>query len=176
MLCVDSPTYRAGLAVAEQNVSTRDWTLIGPGALTAAIGLYYCLAGIGFFAPLQKANGPGWLGLLVGLVFLAGGLAVMLRGAVRADDKSGELPSSAPKWAAAVYWLLGMLVAAGLAGTGTWVAFGSGSRHFMMMGPIAGPIGETVGRTAFGIGAIISWLMVVAMARAGAKKIFGKNS
>jgi hypothetical protein len=46
----------------------------------------------------------------------------------------------------------------------------------MMMGPISGSIGEAVGRTAFGIGAIISWLIVAAMARAGAKKIFGKYS
>ena len=170
------PHIARGLAVAEQNVSTRDWTTIGLGALTAAFGLYFCLAGFGFFAALQKGNGRGWIGLLVGLVFLAGGLAVILRGVVRADDKSGELPASAPKWVAAVYWLLGMLVAAGLAGGGTWVAFGSGPRHFMMMGPISGSIGETFGRTAFGIGAIISWLIVAAMARAGAKKIFGKNN
>jgi hypothetical protein len=167
-----APHIARGLAVAEQNVSTRDWTTIGLGVLTAAIGLYYCLAGLGFFASLQKAKGPGW----IGLVFLAGGLAVILRGVVRADDKSGELPASAPKWVAAVYWLLGMLVAAGLAGTGTWVAFGSGPRRFMMIGPITSSIGETVGRTAFGIGAIISWLIVAAMARAGAKKIFGKNN
>jgi hypothetical protein len=92
-----APHIARGLAVAEQNVSTRDWTTIGLGALTAAIGLYYCLAGLGFFASLQKANGPGWIGLVVGLVFLAGGLAVILRGVVRADDKSGELPASAPK-------------------------------------------------------------------------------
>jgi hypothetical protein len=165
-----------GLAVAEQDVSTRNRTTIGLGALTAAIGLYYCLAGLGFFPSLQKANGPGWIGLMVGLVFLAGGLAVILGGVVRADDKSGELPASAPKWVAAVYWLLGMLVAAGLAGTGTWVALGSGPRHFILIGPIACSIGETVGRAAFGVGAIISWLIVAAMARAGAKKIFGKNS
>ena len=46
----------------------------------------------------------------------------------------------------------------------------------MMMGPIAGSIGETVGRTAFGIGAIISCLIVATMVCASAKKIFGKNS
>jgi hypothetical protein len=45
----------------------------------------------------------------------------------------------------------------------------------VMWGPIGGPVGETVGRTAFGIGAIISWLIVAAMARATAKKIFSKN-
>jgi hypothetical protein len=41
---------------------------------------------------------------------------------------------------------------------------------------IASPIGEGIGRTAFGFGAILSWLIVAMMTRAGAKKFFGKNS
>ena len=44
-----------------------------------------------------------------------------------------------------------------------------------MAGLIAGPVGEGIGRTIFGIGAIIAWLLVAVMARAGAKKIFGKK-
>jgi hypothetical protein len=155
--------------MADQTASSHDWTLIGLGVLTAAIGLYYCLAGFGLVMPSEKANGPGWIGLLVGLVFFAGGMAVIIRGAIGANDQSSELPASAPKWVATVYWLLGLLVAAGVAATGTWVAFGSGVRHFSMTGFISGPVGETIGRTAFGIGAIISWLIVAAMARAVAK-------
>jgi len=42
--------------------------------------------------------------------------------------------------------------------------------------PIAGPVGEKIGRTVFGIGAIITWLIVAAMAHARAKKIFGKKN
>jgi hypothetical protein len=72
--------------------------------------------------------------------------------------------------------LLGLLVASALAAIGTWVAFGDGTRHFSMMGFIFGHVGEGIGRTAFGIGAIISWLIVATMARVAAKKIFGKNS
>jgi hypothetical protein len=72
--------------------------------------------------------------------------------------------------------LLGLLVASSLAAIGTWVAFGGGRRHFSMMRFIFGHVGEGIGRTAFGIGAIISWLIVATMARVAAKKIFGKNS
>jgi len=81
-----------------------------------------------------------------------------------------------PVWIATVYWLAGVLAAAGLAGIGTWVAFGGGTRAFSMSGFISGPLNESIGRTVFGIGAIITWLLVVLMARAGAKKIFGKKS
>lgn len=165
--------------MAVQTASSRDWTTIGLGALTVAIGLFCFAIGLGL-VPVATArhggdNAPGWIGFLIGLVFLAGGLAVILRGLARADDSSGELPATAPRWVAIIYWLLGLLIAAGLAATGTWVAIGSGTRHFVMWGPIGGPVGETVGRTAFGIGAIISWLIVAAMARATAKKIFSKN-
>jgi hypothetical protein len=45
-----------------------------------------------------------------------------------------------------------------------------------MMGLIAGPVDDTAGRIAFGIGAIISWLIVAAMARTTAKNIFGKKT
>jgi hypothetical protein len=81
-----------------------------------------------------------------------------------------------PVWIATVYWLAGVLAAAGLAGIGTWVAFGAGARHLTMSGPIGGPLGEGIGRTLFGIGAIITWLLVIALARTGAKKIFGRKS
>jgi hypothetical protein len=166
---------RGAWPVADQTASSRDWTTIGLGALTAAIGLFCFAIGLGL-VPVATArhggdNAPGWIGFLIGLVFLAGGLAVILRGLARADDSSGELPATAPRWVAIIYWLLGLLIAAGLAATGTWVAIGSGTRHFVMWGPIGGPVGETVGRTAFGIGAIISWLIVAAM-RAPPRKRF----
>jgi hypothetical protein len=154
--------------------------LIGLGALTAAIGIYYFSVGLGLapVAPPRHGgdNAPGWIGLLVGLVFSAGGLAVILRGAVRADDRSGELPASAPKWVSTIYLLLGLLIAVGLAATGTWVAFGPGERHISVSGFVASPVGDGIGRTAFGIGASISWLIVAAMARAAARKIFADKT
>ncbi len=108
--------------MADQSASLRDWTTIGLGALAAVIGLYYFLVGFGLApaapAPKGEANAPtNCIGLLVGLVFSAGGLAVTLRGAIGADRQSSELPAGAPKWVAAVYWRLGLLVASGLAAT-----------------------------------------------------------
>jgi hypothetical protein len=112
----------------------------------------------------------------VGPVFLAGGVAVIVRGATGVDDQSGDLPADTPVWVATIYWLSGVLAAAGLAGIGTWVAFGGGTRQFSMTGLISAPVGEGIGRTLFGIGAIITWVLVAAMARLGAKKIFRKKT
>ena len=166
--------------MADSDAPAREWTTIAIGVLTATIGVYYLLVGLGLApAPPVRggdANAPAWLGLLIGLIFFAGGVAVMLRGLTGADDKSGELPASAPTWTAAIYWLMGLLVAIGLAATATWVALGGGSRHFTMVGVISGSLGESIGRAAFGVGAIISWSIVAAMTYAGAKKLLGRRA
>ena len=78
-----------------ESASTRDWTVIGLGAVTAVIGIYFSLAGLGL-APepgARSADTPAWIALVVGLVFSAAGLAVLLRGLAGADDKSGDLPA-----------------------------------------------------------------------------------
>ena len=160
--------------MADQNAAP-DLKLVALGVLTTAAGVYFGLVGLEALPPPSKINGPIWLSLFVGLIFFAGGVSVIVSGATGAYDRSGELPADAPLWVATIYWLSGVLAAAGLAGIGTWVAFGSGTRHFSMAGLIAGPVGEGIGRTIFGIGAIITWLLVAVMARAGAKKIFGKK-
>jgi hypothetical protein len=162
-------------ASASVRSSAPDRALIAIGILTAAAGLYFALVGIEAVPPPSRINGPIWLSFLAGVVFLAAGLSVIIRGLSGADDRSGDLPDSAPAWMKTVYWLDSVIAAAGLAGIGTWVAFGGGTRHFSMSGPIIGPLGEGIGRTVFGIGAIITWLIVLAFARAGAKKIFGKK-
>jgi hypothetical protein len=162
--------------VAEQNTASRDWKLTAIGAATAAAGLYFALVGVDALPPPGRINGPVWLALAVGVVFLASGISVIVRGLSGAGDQSGNLPDDAPVWMKTVYWLDSVIVAAGLAAIGSWVAFGAGARHFSMGGPVFGPVGEAVGRTAFGLGAIIAWLIVLVFARAGAKKIFGKKT
>ena len=162
--------------MADQNAPSPDWTLVAIGALTAAAGFYFGLVGLGAVPAPSKINGPLWIALCVALVFLAAGIALIVRGALGIDDQSSELPAGAPVWVAMVYWLAGVLAAAGLAGIGTWVAFGGGTRQFSISGFISGPVGEGIGRAIFGIGAIITWLLVAAMAHRGAKKIFGKKS
>ncbi len=161
--------------MAEPTARATDRSLIAIGILTAAGGLYFALVGIEAVPPPSRINGPIWLALFVGVVFLATGISVIVRGLSGADDRSGDLPDDAPAWMKTVYWLDSVIATAGLAAIGTWVAFGGGTRHFSMAGPIAGPLGEGIGRTVFGLGAIITWLIVLAFARAGAKKIFGKK-
>ena len=162
--------------MADQNASSPSWSLIALGMLTAAAGAYFGLVGLETLPPPSRINGPMWLSLFVGLVFFAGGVAVIVSGATGAYDRAGDLPADTPVWIATIYWLAGVLAAAGLACIGTWVAFGGGTRRFSLSGFISGPLGENIGRTVFGIGAIIAWLLVVLMAGAGAKKIFGKKS
>ena len=161
--------------MSEQNVAP-DFKLVALGVLTTGIGVYFGLVGLEALPPPSQINGPMWLSLFVGLIFFAGGVSVIVSGATGAYNRSGELPADAPLWVAMVYWLSGVAMAAGLAGIGTWVAFGGGTRHFDMAGVIGGPVGEGIGRTIFGIGAIVTWLLVVVMARTGAKKIFGRKN
>jgi hypothetical protein len=170
------PHNARGLLVADQNTAAPDWTLIAIGVLTAAAGAYFGLVGFEIVPPPSRINGPMWIALFVGLVFFSGGIAVIVRGATGVGDQSGDLPADTPVWIATVYWLAGVLAAAGLAGIGTWVAFGAGTRHFSMSGFFSSSVGEGIGRTVFGIGAIITWLIVAAMARIGARRIFGKKS
>ena len=161
--------------MADQNASSTSWSLIALGMLTTAAGAYFGLVGFETLPPPSRINGPIWISLFVGLVFFAGGVSVIVSGATGAYDSSGDLPADAPLWVATIYWLSGVLAAAGLAGIGTWVAFGGGTRHFSISGFFSGSVGEGIGRTVFGIGAIITWLLVAAMAHRGAKKIFGKK-
>ena len=161
--------------MADQNAPSPDWTLIAIGTLTAAAGAYFGLVGLETLPPPSRINGPIWISLFVGLVFFSGGVAAIVSGATGAYDRAGDLPADTPVWIAMTNWLADVLATAGLACIGTWVAFGGGTRHFSMSGFFTGSVGEGIGRTVFGIGAIITWLLVVVMARAGAKKIFGKK-
>ncbi len=144
------------------------------GAVTAAFGLYLCLVGFDVLPIPSRINGPLWLATVAGLAFLCAGLSVIIRGLLGMNDQTTELPQSTPIWMQAVYWLSAVTAAAALASVGTWVALGYGDRHISISGPMTGPVGEDVGRTVFGIGAIITWLLVIALAHAGIKKIFEK--
>jgi len=171
----DHAPVRAGTAATKQNTRSPDRTLMGFGLLTAAFGLYFCLVGLGMLPMPSRHHGPDWLVVCAGLVFLAAGGAVVVRGELGLDDSERELPVGAPAWLTSIYALCGLVAAAGLAAIGTWVAFGSGHRGFKMSGPISGPVGEGLGRTLFGIGAIVTWILVIHIARVTARKILGKK-
>jgi hypothetical protein len=163
--------------MAEPNSSSRpDWGLLAIGAVLAGGGLYFILVGLSVAPAPSKLYGPNWIALAVGLVFFSAGASVLVRGWLAVPDKQPNLPDDAPAIAVAIQWLAALTVIAGLAGIGTWVAFGAGTRQFSMSLPVWGSVAELIGRAAFGFGAIITWLMAALMAYAGAKKFFGKKS
>jgi hypothetical protein len=153
-----------------------DWMLLVIGFAFAGGGLYFALVGFGLAAAPGRINGPNWLALAVGLVFFAAGASVLVRAWLRVPDNKPNLPNDAPAFALAVQWLAALTVIAGLASIGTWIAFGAGDRSFDFSTPfVAGPLAETIGRAAFGFGAVITWLMAAAVAYTGVKKILGKK-
>jgi hypothetical protein len=163
--------------MAGTNAAARscDWTLLLIDAVIGGGGLYFVLVGAGVLPLPSRTPAPGWIIMCCGLVFFAAGIAVLVRGWLGLDDKVQELPEETPAAIKAVYSLAGLTAVASLAGLGTWVAFGTGPREFSISVPIAGLSMEVIGRAAFGIGAIITWLMVAVMAHASARSIFGKK-
>jgi len=75
----------------------------------------------------------------------------------------GDLPPGTPRWVRVTQSLLGLGIIVALAAVGTWVAFGPGPRAFSVTLPFVGrgPGDETVGRVAFGIGAVLMWIFLV---------------
>lgn len=153
---------------------SHDPQLLAIGTVCAAGGVYFVLVGLGLAPPPSKINGPQWLATCVGLVFLAGGVMVLVRGWLAVPDQQ-ELPADAPRALVALQWIAVVACCAGLASAGTWVAFGAGTRHFVMPLPIWGSLAEYVGRGLFGFGAIISWIVTAAFAHKGARQVFGKK-
>lgn len=159
--------------MAEGAARKLDWGLLAIGMIASAGGLYLALSGVGL-APLpSRLNGPNWLALAAGLVFVAAGLSVLVRGWLAVPDNQSNLPADAPVALVAVQWLAAFTITAGLASIGTWIAFGAGPREFTMSLPLTGSTGEMIGRIAFGFGAIVTWLMAAGVAYAGLNKIFG---
>ena len=147
------------------------------GALAAAVGLYFVLVSFGVLPePGKRAPGaPSWIVFCAGLAFLLGGLSVLVRGVTGTPDSQTELSPATPVWAHALYHLVGIAIGVSFAAIGTWIAIGGGPRQFSMSMPLFEfrSAGEMIGRTAFGIGALICWLYVAALATRAARKLFG---
>jgi hypothetical protein len=145
-------------------------TLVLAMLATAGFGLYFSLIGLGVL-PVpggpKTLHGPLWIVLAAGVVFLLGGIAVALQDAAGADLDTGELPKDAARWVRVAQYLIGVTIFACFGLIGSWIAFGPGDRAFS--GTV--PVGTTLGRIMFGIGAVIVWLGLIAYAVSGARKL-----
>ena len=139
-------------------------SMVGLGLLTAGIGLYFALVGLGLAPPPSRANAPGGVVVACGMVFLLGGVAVLVQALGGANDQ-GELPSDASIWLTVIQHLVGLGVVGCLAAIGSWIALLGRSEAFS--GPVA------VARFAFGVGAVISWLYFFALLRRTLRSVRG---
>ena len=71
--------------------------------------------------------------------------------------------------------MLGIGIAGALATIGTWIAIGSGPRAFNLSAPLVEmqTAGEMIGRTVFGLGAVIVWIYMIALTVGTVRKLFG---
>src|SRR5271170_3534492 len=105
-----------------------------------AMGAVIVLRSLGAFGSIPTSpDGPAWLGLLVGLVFLAGSSCALIK-IIFGGDNLGDngLPQSAPLVVRVVYGGLGYSIVAGLAALFTWIGFGPGERQFTGSGAFLG--------------------------------------
>jgi hypothetical protein len=153
----------------EQPENSRGATMLF-GAIAAAAGVYFILGGAGVVAPPDSDRAPGWIGVLAGLVFLCGGIAVATQAFGRADEQ-GELPADAPAWMRLVQHLGALTIVGSLATIGTWVAIAGAADRFGMSTSFTGRIDPGVGvmRTVFGLGALLTWLFFFALAHRSLK-------
>jgi hypothetical protein len=148
------------------------------GIAAAGLGGFILLMGLGVipYDP-RSLHGPVWMVILAGLLFTMVGISLVVGALSRTIDASGEMKRTAPLAARVFYYVLGLLVCGGLAVMGSWVAFGPGPRTFGATGPLLATrdIGETIGRVVFGIGAVLTWLCLIALAVGGGRKLFGQK-
>ena len=125
-----------------------------------AYGAFMMLRCLGAFGPIPTSpDGPAWLGVLMGFVFLAGSTAALIK-IIFGGDNLGEngLPQTAPRAIRIVYNGMGIAIVAGLGALFTWIGFGPGERHFSGSGAF---LGASVGRAAFGLAGLLVWLVLV---------------
>ena len=136
------------------------------GVVLGAMGTVVMLLALGTFGGNQLTEGtPPWVGVAAGAMFVLGGLAVIVGyGVAGGVAPDGDLPPGTPASVRLVQSALGLGITATLASIASWVAFGSGARHFSGSGPfISGAVNEALGRTVFGVGAVLTWIFMAVM-------------
>jgi hypothetical protein len=138
---------------------------VAVGTAVSGMGVLIVLLAVGIIPGAEASlEAPRWVVATAGLAFVLAGAAVIVGYAVAgAAAPDGDLPPGTPRWVRVTQSLLGLGIIVSLAAVGTWVAFGPGPRPFSVTLPFVGrgPGDETVGRVAFGIGAVLMWIFLV---------------
>ena len=150
--------------------------VIGVGIAFVAGGLYFIVGAAGYL-PMPETHGPNFLGYCVGAAFLFAGLTCLVRARAGMADHESDVPESAPGWIKLSYRALAIGIAGALAIVGTWIAIGSGPRAFSLSAPFVEmrTTGEVIGRTVFGLGAVITWIYVIALTIGTVRKMLDRR-
>jgi hypothetical protein len=144
--------------------------ILGVGLLALAIGIYFTLVGLGVLPAPGRQNAPGWIVVCAGLVFALGGMSLLTQFAGRANEQ-GELPPDAPRWIKPVQQAAGLTIVGLFATIGSWIALLGQADGFGASAPI--PVGVTVIRIGFGLGAVVMWLFFFAQLKRTLRQAFG---
>jgi hypothetical protein len=151
--------------------------IIGFGVAFAAAGVYFMLVAGGLLPMPSGANAPPFIIFAIGQAFLFAGLTCVVRSRAGMSDQQSEVPDSAPLWTQVSYRILGIGITGALALVGTWIAIGSGPRAFNISGPFIEmrTTGEMIGRSVFGLGAVIVWIYVIALTVGTVRKFLNRR-
>ena len=148
--------------------------VIGLGIAFSAAGLYFMLGAAGY-APMPENSSPAFIAFCAGAAFLFAGLTCMVR--AHAGMLNIESPDDAPRREELSYRMLAIGIAGALAIIGTFVAIGAGPRVFSQSAPFVEmqTNGELLGRTVFGLGAVIVSIYVIALTVSTVRKLFDRG-
>jgi hypothetical protein len=153
-----------------------DKSTIACGALTAVMGLFLVLqtSGLLGLGGRPDAEAPAWIGVCAGLIFLAGGIAVVLQSLpFTGFMPGGDFSAATPLWVRSITLALSLMIVGGLAAIGFWIAFGPGDRHFRIIGTFISnaALDDTLGRIIFGAGALLTGAIFVVFAVTGMRRL-----
>jgi hypothetical protein len=150
--------------------------IAGFGIALSLAGVYFML-GAGGLLPMPETNGPAFIVFAAGASFLFAGTLCFIRSWSGLTGSETALPDGTPAWMKLAYPMLAIGLFGAFATIGTWVAIGSGPRGFnMSLSFGAVPItGDLLGRTVFGLGAVIVWISVIALTVSTARKLFNRS-
>ena len=150
------------------------WETIGLGTLAAVIGFYLVLAALSLLPAPGGPNAPMWLVLGVGFCFLLGGLWVLIPALVM-DERKAEDDASpdTPQRLHVAQCVFALAVVMCCAMVGSWIALGPGA-HGSLPFSTSDSL-DMIGRAAFGIGAVVIWLGLIAAAVSGWRKLVSRD-
>ena len=150
------------------------WETIGLGTLAAVIGFYLVLAALSLLPAPGGPNSPMWGVLAIGFCLLVGGLWLLIPALVMDEFKArADASPSKPHRLHLAQYVFALAMVMCCAMVGSWIALGPGihgSLPFSSSDSL-----DVLGRATFGIGAVVIWLGLVAVAISGWRKLMSRR-